>query len=232
MAQYRAPTAASVIATTASPIRPRKVRSRAWCPRRTPPRRPARGSGNQTNSQPERAAADHRRIGQVEVDPPQAQRHQETQTTDDPALDGELESRHARDHADDGFAEDDDEERAEALGQVRDHDGPPLERPPCSNRDREVDQHRRAPEHVAKSAGYEDRQQPEPGRARVTGEVDVSQPVTLTVDVVTSASVQRRAATHEGPRIRQRTQPLRRRLPSPGGDRPRPPQSPPSHPTS
>ena len=47
--------------------------------------------------QPERAPADHRGVGEVEIDPPGAQHNHEAEARDDPGLEAELEPGNTRD---------------------------------------------------------------------------------------------------------------------------------------
>ena len=99
-------------------------------------------------------------------------------------------SGHSRDDGHHGFAEHDDEERAESLGDVRDHDSVALERRPGPRGDKEVGDHRDTPQHVAIWTGHEDREEPECGRGGVPDEVYLREPVALPDDVVPGAQVQ------------------------------------------
>ena len=73
--------------------------------------------------QAERSPAHHRGVGEVEVDPPEAERGDEARSGENPGFEAELESSDRGDDGGHGLAEHHDEELAEALGDVRDDDG-------------------------------------------------------------------------------------------------------------
>ena len=107
------------------------------------------------------AAADLRRVEQVEVHPPQAARRREGAGGRERGRDSPVDARRLGDRGHDRLAEDDQREEAEALGEVARMQGRRLEdRARGGHRRAQLDDHRDPPQHVAGRAGEGQRGQP------------------------------------------------------------------------
>ena len=141
--------------------------------------------------EPEHPAAKHRGVGEVEVDPPQAQRDHEAAARDEPRFEAEAEPGHPGHDRHDRLAEHDDEERAEAVGDVRHDDRSGTEHLPGARRRREVDGDRQAPEDVPVGPRHEDRDEPETRRQDEGGGVQIDQRAPLAPDVAPGSDIHR-----------------------------------------